>query len=222
MPEERKKLSKSELREDEFVEWIMEAADYVRERSRAFIAGVVGLIAIVVLIQFVLKAEEENHIEAAKKLGQIWMAEEESRSEDAIRLGEELIADYSGTAAAGRGVIFLANNYFAQERYSVARNLYQTYLDEYGALDILVFAAWNGLAACFEAQGNLQKAAEKYQEYASSHKTSLQVSLALFEAARCYGLAGNTSNQQRLLKKITTEFSNSPVAAKAREEMKTL
>ena len=92
MPEERKKLSKSDLREDEFVEWIMEATDYVRERSRAFIAGVVGLIAIVVLIQLVLKAEEENHIEAAKKLGQIWMAEEESRSEDAIRLGEEFIA----------------------------------------------------------------------------------------------------------------------------------
>ena len=222
MPEESKKLSKSELREDEFVEWIMEAADYVKERSKVFIAGVLGLVAIVVVIQLVLKAEEERHIKAVEKLGKIWIAEEQGRPEDAIRLGEELIADYSGTAAAGRGVIFLANNYFAQERYSEARNLYQNYLDEYGALDLLVFAAWNGLAACFEAQGNLQKAAEKYQEYASLHKTSLQASLALFEAARCYGLTGNTSNQQKLLKKITTEFSNSPVAAKAREDIKTL
>ena len=222
MPEERKKLSKSELREDEFVEWIMKAADYVKERSKVFIAGLVGVIAVVVVVQLVLKDQEDNRIEAAKKLGQIWMAEEQSRSEDAIRLGEELIADYSGTAAAGRGVIFLANNYYAQERYSEARKLYQTYLEEYGALDILVFAAWNGLAACFEAQGNLQKAAEKYQEYASVHKTSLQAPLALFEAARCYGLAGDTSNKQNLLKKITTEFSNSPVVAKAREEMKTL
>ena len=222
MPDEQKKLSKSELREDEFVEWIMEAADYVRERSKIFIAGVVGLFAVVVVIQLVLKAEEEHRIEAAKKLGHLWRAEEERRSEDAIRLGEELIADYSGTGAAGRGLVFLANNYYTQERYSEARNLYQTYLDEYGTLDILVFAAWNGLAACLEAQGNLQKAAEKYQEYASLHKTSLQASLALFEAARCYGLAGNSSSQLTLLKQITTEFSNSPVVAKAREEMKTL
>ena len=222
MPNEQKKLTKSEMREDEFVEWILAAADYVRDRAKIFITGAGGLIALVVVIQLILQAEDENRNEAFKKLGQVWIAEDEGRSEDAIRLGEELISAYGGTPAAGRGVIFLANNYYAQERYSEARKLYQTYLNDYGDLDILVFAAWNGLAACFEAQGNLQKAAEKYQEYASLHKTSLQAPQALFEAARCYGLAGNNSSQQSLLKEITTEFSDSPVAAKARQEMKTL
>ncbi len=222
MPGERKKLSKSELREDQFIEWILQASEYVRERLQLFIAGGVGVVALCLAIHLIVKAQEEARFEAAIKLGEIWMAEEESRLDDAVRLGEELTTRFEGTSAAGQAVLILANRYYAQGRYPDAQRLYQTYLDDYGQLDILVFAAWNGLAACWEAQGDLLKAAKKYQEYAAAHEGTLQASLALLEAARCYGSAGDGANQKRVLKQITKDFTNSPIVNKAREEMNML
>lgn len=43
MSSEHRKLSKSELREDEFVEWIMQAVEYVKERARLFVGGAVAV-----------------------------------------------------------------------------------------------------------------------------------------------------------------------------------
>ncbi|MBT4386247.1 MAG: hypothetical protein HOD27_05330, partial [Betaproteobacteria bacterium] len=42
MAGESQKLSKEELREDEFVEWIMQAVAYVKARTQLFAGGVVG------------------------------------------------------------------------------------------------------------------------------------------------------------------------------------
>ena len=218
MPGEKKRISKSELREDQFVEWIMAAADYVRERLQLFIAGAVGIVALVVVIQLIIQSREQARVDAAVKLGKVLREEEEGRPQEAMRLSEELIDEYEGTPATAQGVVFLANRYFTLGRYADAQRLYQTYLNDYGKLDILVFAAWNGLAACFEAQGHLLKAASKYQEYVTVHGGTTQAALSLLEAARCYGLAGDIDNQKQVLERVIKEYGDSPAATRAREE----
>lgn len=219
MPDKTKAPTKKELREDRFVEWVLEAVDYVRSKSQYFTAGAIAVVVGIAGIAYFQKSQEESRAKAAALLGEAMIADDNGQAHEVMRLCEELVGKYSGTPAAAQGTVFLANRYFAQGRYAEAQKLYQSYLADYEALDVLVFAAWNGLAACAEAQGDYQQAAGKYQEYAAGHPGTIQAAMALMEAARCYGLAGDVANQQKTLARVTAEFADSPVAARAREAL---
>ena len=129
MSSERRKLSKSELREDEFVEWIMEAVEYVKERARLFVGGAVAVIAVIVAINYFIESKEADRLKAAALLGDVLMVEQGGEQTEAIRLAEELVSAYAGTPAAAQGTIILANLHYAQGRYVEARTYYQSYLD---------------------------------------------------------------------------------------------
>jgi tetratricopeptide (TPR) repeat protein len=212
-----KKLTKEELKEDRFVEWIMSAAEFVRKKSQLVVAAGIFVVIVVLSINFIISSQKEARIEASALLGDAIVADGNRQDDEVIRLCELLVAEYAGTPAAAQGTLLLANRYFARGRFVDAQELYQSYLDDYEPLDVLVFAAWSGVAACLEAEGEFQSAARLYQEYAENHSATMQASLALFEAARCYGSIGDVANQKEILVRITKDFSESPVARRAKD-----
>lgn len=219
MSGERSKLSKEELREDEFVEWIMRAVDYVRERVQLFAGGLVAIVLLILGINYIIDSQEMAGEEAATKLGDVLMAEESGQVGKVITLAEELIGKYAGTPAAAQGMLVLANRHFSQGNYGEAQRLYETYLDDYGQTDVLIYGAWSGIASCMEAQGNLQDAAAKYQKYAADNPGSVQAAMALMEASRCYGKLGDLPARKELLEQIIKDFGNLPVAAQAKADI---
>ncbi|MYF93689.1 MAG: tetratricopeptide repeat protein [Gemmatimonadetes bacterium] len=216
MSSERRKLSKSELREDEFVEWIMEAVEYVKERARLFVGGAVAAIAVIVAINYFIESKEADRLKAAALLGDVLMVEQGGEPTEAVRLAEELVSAYAGTPAAAQGTIILANLYYAQGRYVEARGYYQRYLDNYESLDVLAYAAQSGLGACLEAEGQLVAAAQHYETYAAQQAGTIREAMAQMEAARIYGLAGESNKQQALLEQVSRTFAQYPIAAQAR------
>ena len=212
-----KKLSKSELKEDRFVEWIMDAVEYVQQRSQWFIGAVAGVILLVLAVNLFLRSQEKGRLEAANRLGEAMMAEGQGQDERAMQLYEDLARNYRGTEAGAQGMLMLANRHYNRGNYPEAQRLYQSVLDTSGDRELLQFAAWNGLAACLEAQGQFKQAGDKYREYASDHGKQQQAALALTSAARCYGLAGDLENQKQALEQITRDFSSSPLASQAGE-----
>ena len=219
MSGESSKLSKEELREDEFVEWIMQAADYVKERAQLFIGGLVVFVLLILGINYIIESQEQAKVEAASRLGDLLMAEEEGDAAGVISIAEDLISRFDGTPAAAQGVLVLANRYFAQENFSEGQRLYEKYLEDYGQSEILVFGAWSGLASCLEAQGQTIAAAEKYLEFATGHPQSLQAAMAVWEAARCYGQLGDISRQKELLERVMRDFPELPLAARAKASL---
>ena len=216
MSSERRKLSKSELREDEFVEWIMEAVEYVKERARLFVGGAVAAIAVIVAINYFIESQEADRLKAAALLGDVLMVEQGGEPTEAIRLAEKLVASYAGTPAAAQGTVLLANLHYAQGRYVEARGYYQVYLDNYEPVDVLAYAAQSGLGACLEAEGQLVAAAQHYETYAAQQIGTIREAMARMEAARIYGLAGQSDKQQALLKQVSRTFAQYPIAAQAR------
>ena len=219
MSGESSKLSKEELREDEFVEWIMQAADYVKERAQLFIGGLVVFVLLILGINYIIESQEQAKVEAASRLGELLMAEEEGDAAGVISIAEDLISRFDGTPAAAQGVLVLANRYFAQENFAEGQRLYEKYLEDYGQSEILVFGAWSGLASCLEAQGQTTAAAEKYLEFATGHPQSLQAAMAVWEAARCYGQLGDISRQKELLERVMRDFPELPLAARAKASL---
>lgn len=216
MSSERRKLSKSELREDEFVEWIMEAVEYVKKRAHLFVGGAVAAIAIIVAINYFIESKEADRLKAAALLGDVLMVEQGGEPTEAVRLAEELVSAYAGTPAAAQGTIILANLYYAQGRYVEARTYYQRYLDNYEPLDVLAYAAQSGLGACLEAEGQLVAAAQHYETYAARQAGTIREAMAQMEAARIYELAGESNKQQALLEQVSRTFAQYPIAAQAR------
>ena len=216
MSSERRKLSKSELREDEFVEWIMEAVEYVKERTRLFVGGAVAAVTVIVAINYFIESKEADRLKAAALLGDVLMVEQGGELTEALRLAEELVSSYAGTPAAAQGTVLLANLHYAQGRYVEARVYYQTYLDNYEPLDVLAYAAQSGLGACLEAEGQLVAAAQHYETYAAQQAGTIREAMARMEAARIYGLAGESDKQQDLLKQVSRTFAQYPIAAQAR------
>ena len=216
MSSERRKLSKSELREDEFVEWIMEAVEYVKERARLFVGGAVAVVAVIVAINYFIESKEADRLKAAALLGDVLMVEQGGEPTEAVGLAEELVSAYAGTPAAAQGTIILANLYYAQGRYVEARGYYQRYLDNYEPVDVLAYAAQSGLGACLEAEGQLVAAAQHYETYAAQQAGTIREAMARMEAARIYGLAGQSDKQQALLEQVSRTFARYPIAAQAR------
>lgn len=216
MSSERRKLSKSELREDEFVEWIMQAVEYVKERARLFGSGAVAVIAVIMAINYFMESKEANRLKATALLGDVLMVEQGGQPTEAISLAEELVSSYAGTPAAAQGIVLLANLHYAQGRYAAARDYYQNYLDNYEPLDVLAYAAHSGLGACLEAEGQLLAAAQHYEAYAAQQAGTIREAMARMEAARIYGLAGASDKQQALLEEVSRAFAQYPIAARAR------
>ena len=219
MNEKDTKLTKEELEEDRFVEWLMEAADYVQQKWQVFAGGLVVLVLVIYGINYSQQSAANNRVEAMGVWGDILIAEGTGQTAEGVRLAESLVGAYAGTPAAGQGMIYLANRYFQQERYSEAQALYQRYLDEYGDDPALRYGAWSGLAVCLDAQGQHREAAEKYRAFAAQNPGAPQTPLALGEAARCFGLAGDGQAQREVLEELVRDFADSPVAARARQEL---
>jgi tetratricopeptide (TPR) repeat protein len=221
MSGEGTKLSRHELKEDEFVESVMRAVDYVRAHLQYFIGGLIALAALLMVVNYVRSSQEQARLDAVGLLGDAFIAEDTGQAGEAISLSEKLISDYDGTPAAGQGMLVLANRYFAQENYDQAQRLYEKYLDENGKSAPLAFAAWHGIASCLDAQGRTKEALSKYQEYAEVHPGTAEAAISLMAASRCYGRLGDKGAQKELLEKIVRNYPELPVAdqAKAMKEM---
>jgi tetratricopeptide (TPR) repeat protein len=216
MSGESQKLSKEELREDEFIEWLMHAVDYVRDHVQNFAIGAVAVVAAILAVNFFIESQEKSKVEAAALLGDVVMAEQSGQMSEAIRIADQLLATYAGTPSAAQGTILLGNLHFSQGRY------FEMYLADYEPVDVLVNASQSGLAACLEAQGQVAEAAKSYEGIAQRLPGSAQAALAIMNAARCYKLMGDSAKQRILLESVRDEYARFPIAARARTELEML
>lgn len=216
MSAENAKLSKDELKEDEFIESVMRAVDYVRRHAQYFIAGLAAVVVIVLIGSYVARSQEQAREAAAAMLGDAFIAEDGGQTDQAVSLSQQLVERYDGTPAAAQGLVMLANRRYAQGSYPEARGLYQRALAEAGENRILRFAARSGLAACTDAEGNTQGAAAEYEKYAAEFPGTAESAQALLAVARCYRRLAQHDLEKGALQRVVREYPELPAAAQAR------
>jgi len=219
MQERNKRPTKAELEEDEFLEWILRAIEYIKQRAQLFIGGAVAIVAVVAITSFMQTQQAEARERAAALLFEATLADRSGQVDQVIRIGQQLVDKFAETPAGSQGMIVLGNRYFTLGRYADAQRLYQQYLDGKGDQDALVYAAQTGLAACRVAQGDIQGAAQDYVRYADENPKNPPSALALMQAARCYGQLGDAPNRRSVLERVTRQHPRTPVAQRAREQL---
>lgn len=222
MANETRKLSKEELQEDEFVEGAVRLVEYVQENAQNFIAGLVGIVFIIMGINYFIQTQEQSQSEAAALLGDMLIAEQAGQKEEAIRTGEQLQTSYAGTIASAQATVLLGNLQFNSGKYVEAERHFENYLANYEPVDVLTLAASNGLAACLEAQGQVEQAAQRYEEIAARHKGLAAAGQAMLRAAWCYAQIGDRNKQRALLQSVIDEYARFPIAVRARAQIEML
>ena len=65
MPGRSRRPTKSELEEDQFVEWILKAADYLRQRAQLFIVGAAAIALVISVFVYVNSSQADAKKAAA-------------------------------------------------------------------------------------------------------------------------------------------------------------
>ena len=224
MASETKRMTKEELREDEFVEWLVSAIDYIRDNRNVFFVGALIILGGIVGLRTFIESQEQSKLEASALFGDVLIAEQSEQIIEAIKKAEHLVENYGGSPASGKATIFLANMYYSQERYEEAKKFYQAYLaySDIERIDILSHAAEMGLLACSEVDGSLEQVAQAYEELGLKYEGKSLGAFSLMSAIRCYKRLGNVDRTKQLLNSLKTTYSNLPIAQQARGMLKML
>lgn len=215
----RGRLTRRELRQDEFVNRILAAWAYVEENYVRVLAAGAGVVILILIGVFVMHQMDTQAREAVEAEGRVRVLLLQGQIDDAILDAERVAEAYSGDAAAGRALQLAGGLYFETGRFAEAQAAFERYLQAFDTAGPTRYSAWSGIAAAMEEQGDLAGAAAKYLAFADEFVDSPFAPNALMEAARCYRLSGDTVQARTLLQRILDRYARSPVAQSAGEEL---
>lgn len=215
----RGRLTRRELRQDEFVNRTLAAWAYVEENYVRVLAAGAGVVILILIGVFVMHQMDAQAREAVEAEGRVRVLLLQGQIDDAILDAERVAEAYSGDAAAGRALQLAGGLYFETGRFAEAQAAFERYLQAFDTAGPTRYSAWSGIAAAMEEQGDLAGAAAKYLAFADEFVDSPFAPNALMEAARCYRLSGDTVQARTLLQRILDRYARSPVAQSAGEEL---
>ncbi|HID09891.1 MAG TPA: tetratricopeptide repeat protein, partial [Candidatus Latescibacteria bacterium] len=218
----RRRLTKKEVKQDKFVTAVFRAWVLVRERYRELGAGVLGVLAVVGVVNLWASHRERREAEAWELLaeGQIaWAQGDTARASGVYR---ELRERFWGTKAAARACLALGDIALSKGLYDEAEKAYRTCLDRYGKDEVLAFAASYGIGTCLENLGKYEEAAEAYRKFARRHPKSPLAPEALWKAAWCLEQAGRLGEAKEVLREVLRQYPEATNRYKVRQRLRTL
>lgn len=205
------------MKEDKLVQFYSEALTFYEDyQSKIFIGVGVVAVLIVAFILYSNKMEEDNRL-ATTEMSRVIPLYDAGSYQEAIDgkpgtkvLGFKKIIDEYGSTEQGQiAKIYMANSYYFLQNYDEALKYYDDYS---GSLDLFKATSIAGKAACYEAKGNLEEAADYFKEAAFVTETNPQNAQYLLDASRNFIKTGDSEEAKFLLEKIQKDYSGTPAA----------
>ena len=203
----QKKISKRQLKEDALVTSMAKATNFY-ETHKKNIGMALGAVVVLAIGTFAfIQNRNSKNEDAATKLGSVYSYYDNNQYQIAIDGVPErkitglksIVDEYGGTNAGNLARFYLANTYFQLGRYDEALSNFE---DFSAKEQYLVVSRLTGIAGCYEAKGEYEKAAENYEKAAVSYPKDVDAAANLNNAANDFMLAGNKDRALDLFKKI--------------------
>lgn len=204
----KKKYTKRELKQDQFVLATMKAKSFLEDHSRQLVYGVLGVIAVVALVWFYLNSQKSAQKEALSLLS---TGQEQIRNgdkENGMATFTEIVERYSGTHAAGEAAFFLAKFYWEDNDFTQAKKYFKSVIDDYAGKNIMTQAAYAGYADCLMGEKNYAEAAKHYEKAATTDPMFPMAADYFYSAAQAYREAGNPKKARELSDKVIKDYNN--------------
>ncbi|HSG28042.1 MAG TPA: tetratricopeptide repeat protein [Candidatus Krumholzibacterium sp.] len=197
------KLTKHELKEDNFVTFVLESWEYIRENQNKFF---VGLVAIIVIIAGILWMN--NSRMAARQTAEAQFSEAMSSYRSGqIKTAEEMfkiVEERFGNLEEGvSSSFFLGKCAMLQGRNTEAIGYFEDFIANGDKAPVYMDAAREGLAVAYENERDYLKAAEIYAQLADDLKVNgFMQKTYLMRAADNYKLMGQNGKAVELLERV--------------------
>lgn len=202
----RKKITRKEIKEDPLVTAYVRFQKFMQLHSKKIN---VALIAVVLISLFLIydarsrKRINENAESQIVMAEQIFFSKDYDRAIDALT---PISQDYRSSNAAGRAVFYIASAHYEKGEYSEAKDYFQQYLDNYGAIDYFKISSQAGIAACLDNEKDYANAAKAYEKAAQMAADNFSRPFHLKNAARCYLLADQKEKARALYQSILDNY----------------
>ena len=213
------KLNQKELKQDELLNFVEKTTVwYYANQKKVLIVAAIIIILSGGMYWYTYSSRTKNET-ASAELGKIYSLYDNQQYQQAIDgnpaakipvPGLKTIADsYSGTNAGEIARLLLANSYYALGKINEAMHEYDNCSLADPRLKAAVLA---GIASCYEVEKKYADAAAQYQKAASFGESVPATPEYMFNAARCFGLSGQSETAIELLNRLKSEFPLSQYA----------
>lgn len=206
---------RQELRKNKIVELYARALLFYEEHRQVVYGIGIGLVLLILAIPGYIYYHQQQSQQANEMLGQVLPVYEQGNFQQALegtgdRAGLLTIADEYGSTRAGNLAAFYAGNALYQlEEYDRALTYYEQF--DKGS-DFIGASAYAAQAAIYENRGDIERAAELYEQAASQYENELSAPRFLLDAGQAYEEVGQYEDAERVYQKIQSEYPDSEQA----------
>ena len=206
---------RQELRRNWLVQLYAQALLFYEDHRQVVHGLGVGLVALILAVPGYVYYQQQQTAQANELLGRILPVYEQGNFDQALngagqRAGLLTIADdYGNTAPGNLAAFYAANALYEQSEYDRALTYFQRF--EKGN-DFIGASAYAAEAAIYETRGDMQTAAERYEQAASQYENKLTAPRYLIEAGQAYEEAGSFGAAERVYRRVKEEYPDSDQA----------
>ncbi len=143
---------------------------------------------------------------------------EDARDQAALQAFQQVMATYPSTPAGRAARYHIATSQLSMNKLAEAEQTFRE-LSSQGGGDIYVPMAKMGLASALAGQKKYDDAIKTLTDLAADRDGALPIDGVLMELARTYVRAGKPQEARAAFKRVVDEFSQSPLAQEARQQL---
>ncbi len=215
----KKKLGKKNIKEDKLVTFYSQTLQYFEAYKNEVLIGAVVVVAAIAAIVYFSNEAKSTEVEAAGALAKAEKVYQSGNYQSVVEggatSGELTLADvadkYSGSEPGEIARVYLANSYFYTGDYEKALEYYEDYS---GSIELYKASALAGMAACYEAMDETEKAAKYFKDAANTYSENALNSQYLLNSAVNYIKEKDSEEATALLERLKADY---PSSAEARE-----
>ncbi len=196
---------KQEMREDPVLEFLFKAKEYCAQNANSLVGIGIGVVIVIgfVLVYSQMKRSSQEKAETA--FGQA-MIEYNNRAVDKAVEDFRIVADnYKNTPEGAMSAFMLGSIYFNVSRYDEAITWFETSASKKSPVDFISGEAWEGIAGCFEAKGDIPKALEYYQKALDDGKIKYRRAAITWKMALLNQKMNNSDRAKVLCQQIISD-----------------
>lgn len=209
-------MAGNKLKEYKLNEFVEAAAAFIRKKEKLILEILVVLVAAVLIFIFLNSHLQKRKMISSQLLSQGQTLFTERKFTDAMKLFREIRANYPGSKAGEKALIYIADTYYHLGKLNEAWAGYNEYLSTYIEGEFSG-RAQEGLGYILEERGDFQKAIDAYMKVCENYHGSYLIPDALLGAARCYEAIGMWNKAKETYEKLISAcpWSSSIPAARA-------
>jgi tetratricopeptide (TPR) repeat protein len=207
---------RQELRQNKLVELYGRLLLFYEEHRQVVYGMGIALLALILAVPGYVYYQQQQEAQANELMGQILPVFERGNYDQALegtgqQAGLLTIADeYEGTDAGNLAAFYAGRALYEQGEYDRALNYFQQFDKGNNYIGASAYAAE---AAIYESRGELERAAEAYEQAASQYPNKLTAPRYLLEAGQAFEDAGNFDDAERVYQKILEEYPEAQQAS---------